>query len=97
EVIITGRISRVAELREEIIAMVERRLGIRCRRPANVFASRAKDVAMGAALIANGIAGGKYAKLVETLELTKSVGTVLEYVRVPRFNPRDILKNLRSD
>ncbi|MEM4281053.1 MAG: DUF1464 family protein [Candidatus Caldarchaeum sp.] len=97
EVIITGRISRADGLRDEITAIIQKKLGIRCRRPEHVFANKAKDVAMGAALIANGVGGGKYSKLVETLELTKSSGTVLDYVRLPGFNPRNILKNLRSD
>ncbi|MEM4291068.1 MAG: DUF1464 family protein [Candidatus Caldarchaeum sp.] len=97
EVVLTGRLSRVPELREDIVQAVERRLGLKARRPGNVFARRAKDVAMGAALVADGLGGGRYAELVETLELRKCSGTVLDHVKLPSFDVRNIIKQLRQD
>jgi predicted butyrate kinase (DUF1464 family) len=39
-----------------------------------------KEASEGAAIIANGIAGGKYEKLIETMELRKSSGGVFSHV-----------------
>ncbi|MEM2096478.1 MAG: DUF1464 family protein, partial [Candidatus Caldarchaeum sp.] len=97
EVVLTGRLSRVPELREEIIQAIDRRLGLKARRPVNEFARRAKDVAMGAALVADGLGGGKYAELVESLELRKCSGTVLDHVKLPSFEVRNIITQLRQD
>ncbi len=95
EVIITGRLSRIPELREDIIAFIQKKLGLKCRRPEYVFTTKAKEVAMGAAIIANGIGGGKYYDLVETMEIKKSSGTVLDYVKVAGLEK--IVTSLRSD
>ncbi|HDJ95054.1 MAG TPA: DUF1464 domain-containing protein, partial [Acidilobales archaeon] len=42
----------------------------------------AKEGAEGAAILANGIAGGKYRKLIETMELFKSSGTIFDYIKL---------------
>ncbi|MDW8359828.1 MAG: DUF1464 family protein [Candidatus Caldarchaeum sp.] len=97
EVILTGRLSRIPELRQDMTSYIQRKLGMKSRRPENVFAKNAKDVAMGAAILANGIAGGKYSDLVECLEVRKSHGTVLDYVRIPGFDPAQVVGMLRSD
>ncbi|MEM1942771.1 MAG: DUF1464 family protein [Candidatus Caldarchaeum sp.] len=97
EVVLTGRLSRVPELREDIIQAIDRRLGLKARRPVYEFARRAKDVAMGAALVADGLGGGRYAELVETLELRKCSGTVLDHVKLPGFEVGNIIKQLRQD
>jgi len=97
EIILTGRLSRVKEIRETISKVVQRKLGIRCRRPINVFAQKAKDVAMGAALISNGIEGGKYSELVEIMRIRESRGTVLDHIILPGFHPAEIIRRLRND
>jgi predicted butyrate kinase (DUF1464 family) len=43
-----------------------------------------KHAAQGAALIADGLAGGKYAPLIEHLRLKQASGTVLDWVCHPR-------------
>jgi predicted butyrate kinase (DUF1464 family) len=97
EIILTGRLSRIDELRGDIQDFLSRKLGIPVRRPSNIFTRRAKDVAMGAALIADGLAGGKYAGLVETLNIRASQGTVLDHIFIHGFDKEMILKSLRSD
>jgi Predicted butyrate kinase len=42
----------------------------------------AKQAAEGAALMANGLAGGKYRKLIDVLGLKESKGSIFEYVTV---------------
>ena len=44
------------------------------------FATRAKQSAQGAALIADGLAGGDNADLVKRLGIERSSGTALDYV-----------------
>ncbi|MEM4573951.1 MAG: DUF1464 family protein [Candidatus Caldarchaeum sp.] len=97
EVVLTGRLSRVETIRREVKSAVYRKLELRARRPVNVFARRAKDVAMGAALVADGFGGGRYSELVDVLEIRKSSGTVLDHVKLVGFKAEEIVKNLRSD
>jgi predicted butyrate kinase (DUF1464 family) len=46
------------------------------------FADVARQAAQGAALIADGLAGGKSAALVETLGIREARGTVLDHLYV---------------
>jgi predicted butyrate kinase (DUF1464 family) len=46
------------------------------------FASRAKQGAQGAALIADGLAGGEHRGLVDALRLREASGTVLDHLKV---------------
>lgn len=48
-------------------------------------------------MIANGVGGGKYAKLVECTEIRKTSGTVLDYVKLPGFNFDALVNLLRDD
>lgn len=62
-------------------AAVERRLGqIAPVRPIGGFATVAKEGAQGAALIADGLAGGRNRELVERLQLRAASGTALDYL-----------------
>jgi predicted butyrate kinase (DUF1464 family) len=46
------------------------------------IAQVAKEAAQGAALIADGRAGGQFAGLVETMRLREAKGTVLDYLHL---------------
>jgi predicted butyrate kinase (DUF1464 family) len=46
------------------------------------FATVAKQAAQGAALIADGLAGGTYAPLVDALHIREASGTVLDHLYV---------------
>jgi predicted butyrate kinase (DUF1464 family) len=46
------------------------------------FATVAKQAAQGAALVADGLAGGRSAPLVDTLGLREASGTVLDHLYV---------------
>ncbi|MEM1945156.1 MAG: DUF1464 family protein [Nitrososphaerota archaeon] len=97
EVILTGRLSRVDALRIDVQEILGRKLGVKAMRPANIFTKRAKDVAMGAGLVANGVAGGKYSELVEVMKLKNSHGTVLDHIHLSSFDKDGVLMGLRSD
>ncbi len=81
EILLSGRLCRVPEIRR----LVERALGRfaplrRVERLAGV--SVAKEAAQGAALIAEGLAGGQHAPLVEAMRLRQAAGSVLDHLYV---------------
>jgi predicted butyrate kinase (DUF1464 family) len=85
---LSGRFSRIPQVVEDLHKKLEEvlnALSSSYRPQLAVLESRgkvAKQAAEGAAIIANGLAGGKYKKLVETLRLRESRGTIFDYVTV---------------
>lgn len=84
-IILSGRLSRVEKIYSELsrrlsrIAPVEKIRG---------FEAKSKEAAQGAALIANGLAGGFAKKLVDQLRIRESRGTVLDYVFIEDLRRR---------
>ena len=82
EVILSGRMARVAGVRDEL---ARRLAGVIAGRPVHVltgFAAAATQGAQGAALIADGLAGGASAALVDALGIREASGTVLDHLYV---------------
>jgi predicted butyrate kinase (DUF1464 family) len=82
EVILSGRMARVASVRDELMW---RLTGVTGDAPVHVltgFAAVAKQGAQGAALIADGLAGGASAALVDALGIRQACGTVLDHLYV---------------
>ncbi len=96
EIILTGRLSRVKKLRTDLEKGLSEKFDVSVRRPVHDFTKEAKDVAQGTTLLANGIAGGKYRKLVEVMKIKETKGTVIDYVFFPDFDKKAILGNLRK-
>ncbi len=80
EILVSGRISRVEKI-YEIISEGLSNFG-RVRKVGR-FAEFSKEAAQGAALIADGIAGGRFKELVEVMKLREAKGTVLDYIYLP--------------
>ena len=82
EVILSGRMARVPVVHAEL----ERRLtSVGGRAPVHLlagFAAVAKQVAQGAALLADGLAGGRAAPLVDAMGVRDTGGTVLDHLYV---------------
>jgi predicted butyrate kinase (DUF1464 family) len=81
EVIVSGRFALIASVRDELT----RRLAAASAPPVHVltgFATVALQAAQGAALIADGLAGGTSAALVDALGLRQASGTVLDHLHV---------------
>lgn len=95
EIILTGRLSRIDRLFGDLEKVLSEKFSVTVRHPTHGFAKEAKGVAQGTALLANGIAGGKYVDLVESMKIKEAKGTVLDYIFFPRFDKRIVLKNLR--
>jgi predicted butyrate kinase (DUF1464 family) len=95
EVILTGRLSRVKPIFDGLKEELNRKLKVQVRSPRR-FTTKAKDVAQGAAIIANGIQGGKYAPLVDTMQIRGAKGTVLDHIYLPNWKVSDVIKNLKN-
>lgn len=79
EVLLSGRLSRVPAIAAALATRLKRVAPVH---PVTGFASSSKEAAQGAALIADGLAGGSNRALVETMALRDSRGTVLDHLYV---------------
>jgi predicted butyrate kinase (DUF1464 family) len=82
EVMLSGRLARVAGVRDEFTARLARVIGGVPVHVLTGFAGVAKQAAQGAALIADGLAGGAAAALVDALRIRDASGTVLDHLYV---------------
>jgi predicted butyrate kinase (DUF1464 family) len=81
-VVLSGRLARVALVRDAIegrLADVLRGVSVHTL---SGFARVAKQAAQGAALLADGLAGGASASLIETMGIKEASGTVLDHLYV---------------
>jgi predicted butyrate kinase (DUF1464 family) len=79
EVLLSGRLSRVPAV---VAALATRLDGWAPVRTVGGFTARCKEAAQGAALLADGLAGGRHRDLVEALRLRDARGTVLDHLYV---------------
>ena len=81
EVIVSGRFARIASVRDELT----RRLAAVSAPPVHVltgFGGVALQAAQGAALVADGLAGGASAALVDVIGIRQASGTVFDHLHV---------------
>jgi len=79
EILLSGRLCRIPAIREELTRRLSRFAPV--RRVAGI-AEMAKEAAQGAALVADGLAGGQFAGLVQAMKLKEAQGTVLDYLYI---------------
>jgi predicted butyrate kinase (DUF1464 family) len=79
EILVAGRLAGAPGLLD---ALTERLAGVAPVSAAAGLGPRAKTAAQGAAVLADGLAGGRYAPLVERLRLREASGTALDHLRV---------------
>jgi predicted butyrate kinase (DUF1464 family) len=89
EILLSGRHATDPEVRSRLESGLAQIAPVRDLRG---FGRVAKQGAQGAALIADGLAGGMHRDLVETLRLREAGGTVLDYLRV--ITPQDARSRL---
>ena len=82
EVVLSGRGARVDGVRDLFAERLTRVTGAAPVRRLDGFARVAKEGAQGAALVADGLAGGRQAPLVEALGIRDARGTVLDHLHV---------------
>ena len=82
EILVSGRISRVKGVLEEL----KKRIDIACVRRLEGFdVKNVKEAAQGAALIADGLAGGSFSEIIEIMRLKEARGTSLDYILLPEI------------
>jgi predicted butyrate kinase (DUF1464 family) len=79
EILVAGRLGSAPGLLD---ALTERLAGVAPVSAGSGLGTRAKTAAQGAALLADGLAGGRYAPLVERLRLRDASGTALDHLRM---------------
>ena len=89
EILLSGRHAASPEIREALVARLSAVAPVRMLEG---FAAVAKQGAQGAALLADGLAGGRYRDIVATLDLRGARGTALDYLRV--IAPADARRRL---
>ena len=77
EIVLSGRLARIPAFREPVADALGSLGGVA---PAGTDA--VKEAAYGAALLADGLAGGRFEELVESLQLREAGGSVLDHVYV---------------
>ncbi len=82
EVIVSGRVARVAGVRDELARRLQGLAAGASVHTLTGFATVAKQAAQGAALVADGLAGGTSAAIVDTLGIHEASGTVLDHLYV---------------
>src|SRR5438876_166401 len=82
EVVLSGRVARVAGLRDEVARRLTDVIAGASVHVLTGFATVAKQAAQGAALLADGLAGGRSAALVDALGIREACGTVLDHLYV---------------
>jgi len=79
EVLISGRLTELPEIAEELKTRLSRYGAVRkVKRHTKI----AKEAAEGAYIIGEGLSGGKYAALVDSLALKQASGTIYDYILV---------------
>lgn len=79
EIVISGRLCRTDKIRQELIRRLSNLGPVR---RVEGLAKVAKEAAQGAAIMADGLAGGRCAELVETMHIRGAAGTVLDYLHI---------------
>jgi predicted butyrate kinase (DUF1464 family) len=87
EIILSGRLARVEYVHSELVRRIGSMRSGTGVRVLDGFAATAKHAAQGAALIADGLSGGRSAPLVETLGIRDASGSALDHLFV--ISPAD--------
>lgn len=82
EIILSGRLMRIDELRKDVKDIFEERFGLPVVKQRGLE-GKAKEAAQGSAIIGDGLAGGQFRELVEHVGIKGSHGSVLEWVKLP--------------
>jgi predicted butyrate kinase (DUF1464 family) len=79
DVVVSGRAAADRDLLERLGSALA---GVATVRPLPGFATTAKQGAQGAAILADGLAGGRHAALVERLRIREAGGSILDHLHV---------------
>jgi predicted butyrate kinase (DUF1464 family) len=86
-VYLSGRLSRCEPLRARLAGAIKEKFDLDVRSLSG-FSANAKEAAQGAAIIADGLAGGRYEALVDHLEIRSSHGSLFDGIYIPYLRSR---------
>ena len=82
EILVSGRMSKVTGLFDDLKGRLE---PFRVRKLEGFSAMKVKEAAQGAAVIANGLEGGKYEELIDIMKIRQAKGTSLDHILLPEI------------
>jgi predicted butyrate kinase (DUF1464 family) len=84
EILLSGRWTKVPEIKEELIKRLSNHAEVR---PLGFLegAEKTKETAQGYAMVADGLAGGTFKRLIEWMRINEAHGTALDYIYHPKF------------
>jgi predicted butyrate kinase (DUF1464 family) len=82
DVILSGRVAHIPRVHDELVRRISAALPRARIRTLTGFGGAAKQGAQGAAVIADGLAGGRFAPIVDALGIRGASGTVLDHLYV---------------
>jgi len=82
QILLSGRLSRFEKVRSTLMERL-RRYGPVSKINSDIGAEKTKEAAQGYGIIAEGLAGGYFSDLIETMEIKNAGGTSLDYIRHP--------------
>ncbi len=91
EVLLSGRLSHIQALAGRVAEVLGDQGEMRV---VQGVAAKSKESAQGAALLADGIAGGRFSNLLEALRIQHASGTVLDHVYLANFKEAYLAKYL---
>ncbi len=94
EVLLSGRIGHVEGMVERVKVALEDQGEVRV---VGRLAAGCKESAQGAALLADGIAGGSFSSLFERMRIREASGTVLDHVHLPHFKEKILERYVSKD
>ena len=83
EILLSGRWARTARLKEELLERLSRFGPVRSLGWLE-GTTTVKEAAQGYAMVADGLIGGKYGKLIEWMKIREAKGTALDYIYHPK-------------
>ena len=83
EILISGRLARIKKVEDELTKRLEKFAPVR-RIGWLEGIEKVKEAAQGYAMVADGLAGGKFSDLIEWLEIKRAKGTALDYLYHPK-------------
>lgn len=83
EVLISGRLTKIKEIKDELLNRVDPAPVMRVGWLSGI--KEVKETSQGYAMVADGIAGGKFQRLIDWMKIKEAKGTAMDYIFHPKF------------
>ncbi len=93
EILLSGRLTRIPDIKEDLHTRLEKFAPVRKLRSLP-GAMEVKEAAQGYAMVAEGLAGGEFSDLIDSVKIKDAKGTALDYLYHPKG--KSIAKGLKG-